>query len=188
MKYLKLYEEFENKVSIFDVKTWKNLLPKKLTIINDNGEWELNLSDTNNIDGNNIQIDYYQNTPDKNGGDVLADGEPDYLEIEIITVKDNDGTHANSKDLRLNVNITYGDSMVSQLSIDEKNNEVNVSYYTGKGSMHDPNTNFSFKDDSLKELIEFFNRFSDKLKLSIKDFTNLDEDPNSYKPNYKIQQ
>lgn len=188
MKYLKLYEDFENRISILNVEAWKKLLPKKLTIINDNGDWELELSNVNNIGGDNIQIDYYQNTPTKNGGDVLADGEPDYLGIEIITVKDNDGTHANSKDLRINVNINYGDAMVSQFSIDEKNNEVNVSYYTGKGSMHDPNSNFSFKDDSLKELINFFNRFSDRLKLSLDDFTNIDQDPNSYRPNYKIQQ
>ena len=36
---------------------------------------------------NCLQINYYQNTPEKNNNDVNRDGEPDQLEFDITIVK-----------------------------------------------------------------------------------------------------
>jgi hypothetical protein len=48
--------------------------------------------------------------------------------------------------------------------------------------MHGKETKFHFEDETLEELIKFFNRFSDKYNLTKDHFKFLDSDPNSYKP------
>lgn len=174
---------YEN-VSIFDPK-WINLAPKQLTIVTNNGEFTLkrgNKHDNINypVDVSNIMnlisITYFQNTA-KESGDVLADGEPDQLEIDISLVKDNSGEYANSDNLRLNVDITYGDNMQYEFTID-KPNKVKVYHYTGKNSLYDPETFWGFEDKSLQELIDFFNRFG--FKTTPDDFKFIDSDPDSY--------
>lgn len=191
MKYLKLYEEFNDvnitkepivtdRVSMFDENVFK-LLPQSLTIVSSTGIWTLKKSDftLNNV---KAEILYGQKTPELHDGDVTADGEPDTLEFDIHIVKDNDGTDANPDTLKLNIDITYGDSMVSEFTI-EAPNKVEPHHYTGSNSLYDPNSTFSFDNKSLEALIEFFNRFSDKYNLTKDDFKFLDSDPNSYKPN-----
>ena len=180
MKHLKLYEEFEKRISIFD-QDIKSLLPEEIRIENSYGRYMLKKKDIM-LNGDLIQIVYHHNTAEEKN-DVTADGEPDYLCIDIHTMKKNAGHQANGDSLRLNVDITYGDAMVSEFTI-EAPNKVKPHHYTGIGSMHDPETTFSFDDDSLQDLVEFFNRFSDSYKLSIKDFKFLDSDPNSYNPKY----
>lgn len=193
MKYLKLYEEFNqvnitkepittDRVSMFDEKIF-DLLPPKLTVVSSTGTWTLEKSEftLNNV---KAEILYNQNTPEQDAdGDVTADGEPDTLEFDIHIVKNNDGSTDNPDTLKLNIDITYGDAMVSEFTI-EAPNKVEPHHYTGANSMHDPNSIFSFDDESLQALIDFFNRFSDSYKLTKDDFKFLDTDPNSYKPYY----
>jgi hypothetical protein len=126
---------------------------------------------------NCIQISYKHNTIDSKYGDVTADGEPNYLEFDITLVKDNDGSHTNPSNLRLNIELTYGDAMVSEFII-KMPGEVEVIHYTGINSKYDKETEFGFEDNSLKNLIEFFNRFG--FKLDKKDFTFIDKYRDSY--------
>jgi hypothetical protein len=191
MKHLKLYEEFNDvnitkrpiktdRVSMFDENVFK-LLPPKLTIVSSIGTWELKKSEftLNNV---KAQILYNQKTVETyDEGDVTADGEPDTLEFDIHIVKNNDGTAANPDTLKLNIDITYGDSMVSEFTI-EAPNKVEPHHYTGANSMYDPNSMFSFDDESLQALVDFFNRFSEGYKLTKNDFKFLDSDPKSYIP------
>ena len=184
MKYLKFFENFEEKVSMMDKEGMIRILPSELVVINDGGEWHLKLSDVS-INLVKAEILYYQNTVDDvQEGDVLADGEPDTLEFDIHIVKRNDGMEGNPDTLALNIDITYGDAIVSQFSIQAPNN-VSVTHYTGVDSLHDKDTTWSFSDDSIQKLVDFFNMWDDKYKLSPDDFNFLDADSNSYKPDTK---
>ena len=186
MKYLLSF--FENsKVSIFD-PNWVKLLPEQLTVITENGEFTLKRStdfekSTNHaVDISNLmnclQICYHQHTPDEHKGDVLADGEPDYLGFDIHLVKANKGDSVNPDTLKLNIDLTYGDHMQYEFTI-EKPNKVEVHHYTGKNSLHDPETYWGFTDESLSELVEFFNRFG--FNTHVDDYKFMDKDPDSYK-------
>jgi hypothetical protein len=168
----------ESTISTFS-QDIKKLLPENLNLITTNGQFELELKDVM-LNGDLIQIAYYQNTFEKTG-DALGDGEPDYLEIDIHTLKDNDGTKANPDTLRLNIDITYGDSMMFSFTIDKKD-KVKVHHYDGINSKYDSETFFYFSDDTINDLVELFNRFDD-YQLSSDDFKFLDSDPNSYQPN-----
>ena len=168
----------ESTVSVFS-QDIKSLLPENLNLITTNGQFELELKDIM-LNGDLIQIAYYQNTFEKSG-DALSDGEPDYLEIDIHTLKDNDGTKSNPDTLRLNIDITYGDAMMFSFTID-KDNGLNVHHYDGINSKYDSETFFHFSDDTINDLVEFFNRFDD-YQLTSDDFNFLDSDPNSYQPN-----
>lgn len=179
LKYRIIKEsEDESRISIFS-QDIKKLLPENLNLITTNGQFELELKDVMlNVDL--IQIVYYHNTFEKSD-DALSDGEPDYLEIDIHTLKNNDGTKANSDTLRLNIDITYGDSMMFSFTID-KDNGLKVHHYDGINSKYDSESTFYFSDDTIKDLVELFNRFDD-YQLTPKDFTFIDSDPNSYQPN-----
>ena len=180
-KHIKMYESFvEKRISTFD-QEMKKLLPEEIHIENTYGKHTLKKKDVM-LNGDLIQIVYYHDTASEKN-DVSADGEPDYLCIDIHTLKQNDGTEANGENLRLNIDISYGDAMVFSFTI-EAPNKVNPHHYTGIGSMHEEDTKFHFEDKTLEELITFFNRFSDKYKLTKADFNFLDSDPNSYKPHH----
>lgn len=163
--------------NIFDKEVWKRLLPKKLTIINNSGTYELVYSDCS-INGvtNKIEIMYFHSTP-TGPNDVNKDGEPDMLQFDIHMVKTNDGTDANPDNLKLNIDLTYGDAMVSQFSI-EMPGKTEVGQYNGYGSKYDKETFFGFDDNSIKDLVNLFNRLG--FKLSAKDFTFIDKYPDSY--------
>ena len=185
MKYLRSFNE-NVKYSIFNSNGWKKFLPKELSVITDNGNWQLHLpSDDNNMGHatnitnimNVIQISYYQNTPSKGNGDVTSDGEPDLLCFDITIVKKNDGTKSNPDTLKLSVDITYGDNMVSEFTI-EKPNKINLIHYNSYGSLYDPQTFFAFDDNSLIDLIKFFNSWG--FNLTKDDLKFLDKYPNSY--------
>ena len=185
MKYLRKFNESE-RVSIFDDANWTKLLPKEITIITQNGEHTLEVKSLDTEHGypgiynlmNSISFIYSQNTVEKENGDVLADGEPDNLQFDVAIVKDNKGYEANPSDaLRLNIDITYGDSMAYEFTIDYPN-KVNVHHYTGKNSLHDRDTYFGFTDESLQSLVDFFNRFG--FETTRKDFTFIDKDLDSY--------
>jgi len=178
MKYLKLYEDFERRISTFD-QDIKSLLPEEVCIETTYGKYTLKKSDLM-LNGDLIQIVYHHDTASKKN-DVSADGEPDYLCIDIHTIKENNGSESNGDSLRLNIDITYGDAMIFSFTINEPN-QVEPHHYTGIGSMHEKETKFHFEDETLEELITFFNRFSDKYKLTKDDFKFLDSDTNNYIP------
>ena len=228
MKYLKLYEEFNNlsendpddfkeengRISMFDEKRLFELLPKQLQIIHTKGvdaqpkTWTLNLglnkkekkeleeiesgqlkevpgkkygSGDISVNPVKIEIIYSQNTPSEEDNDVLADGEPDNLEFDIHILKDNDGTQANPDNLSLNVDITYGDAVVSSFKINSPN-IVEPHDYTGSMSIVDPKTMFSFTSDSIKKLVEFFNRWDSKFRITPDNFKFLDTNKDSFDP------
>lgn len=178
--------KFNENVSLFD-PNWVKLLPKKLSIITQNGDFEL---EVNSLDPDkygyagiynlmtSVSFSYGQNTLERENDDPTADGEPDSLQFDVAVVKNNDGTQANPKEsLRLNVDLTYGDSMMYAFTIDYPN-KVNVHHYNGKDSLYDPETYFGFSDESLQELVNFFNRFG--FTTTPADYTFMDSDLDSY--------
>ena len=180
MKYLKYFEGAygPNYVSILDSDIEK-FLPKKMDIYtmggggDGGGNYQLELDAvTREIDV--LRVPYSQNTPEKVNGDVTADGEPDNLEFDMHFVRKHEG---NSSKLKINVDLTYGDSMVSSFSL-EVPNKVIVNHYTGLGSHIDSETHFGLCGESLKELVQFFNRFG--FTLHEKDFSFLDKYPETY--------
>lgn len=165
----------EKRVSVFDKEDWKKFLPKKLKLVTNNGNYELQQTDISVIN-DLVQITWYQNTV-KGPNDSNKDGEPDTIEFDIHMVKDNDGTEANPDNLKLNIDITYGDAMVSSFTISMPG-ETTVAHYTGFGSKYDSNSEFGFDDETINELVEFFNRFG--FKLDNKDFTFIDKYKDTY--------
>lgn len=181
MKYLKRYNEHKN-LSIFG-EEWKKLLPKKLGIITSTGKFELvngngkkpTPGDKPDIVvagvGDEINAYYYQVTFD-GPNDVLEDGEPDSMSLDMHLTK-------NEKGIKILVNILYGEAPVFEFSV-ESPNKVTVSHYNGVGSLYDPKSSFAFTDESIENLVKFFNSFNNGLKLTPKDFTFLDKDKDSY--------
>lgn len=177
MKYLKSFENHvlgKNYVTILDEDIEK-YLPKKMNIYTMGGGGDgggnnvLNLSKiTREIDI--LRVPYSHNTIDKYDGDVTVDGEPDTLEFDFHFLHKETG-------LKINVDLTYGDSMVSSFSI-EKPNKINVNHYTGLGSTIDPETHFGLCEESITDLVVFFNRFG--FQLVQKDFSFLDKYPETY--------
>jgi len=183
MKYLKTYRIFED-INIFN-SDWESNLPNEVSIITSTGEFTLKLKsdkdlghrdDVSNL-MNCIQVSYYRNDMIDND-DAVQNAEPDYLCFDITIVKNNDGYKRNPDTIKLNIDISYGDSMMFQFII-EKPNKVSLSHYNGVGSKYDPNTKFAFTDSSLKSLVDFFNTFG--YKLSIDDFKFLDNNDDSFK-------
>lgn len=163
--------------NIFDKEVWGNYLPKKLTIVTDNGTYELVYSDCS-VNGvtNKIEIMYFHSTP-TGPNDVNKDGEPDMLQFDIHMVKTNDGTESNPDNLKLNIDITYGDAMMSQFTI-EMPGKTEVGHYNSYNSKYDKETFFGFEDQSIKDLVKVFNRLG--FELEPKDFTFIDKYPDSY--------
>ena len=166
MKHLKLFQIFDS-ITILD-EDIKNYIPKNIEIVTSNGHFSLTRADVTR-ESDIIRSTYWHSTSKKTG-DVLSDGEPDYLEIDFHFVTENGG-------LKILVDVIYGDFMASEFSI-MKPNKVSVINYTGTGSKIDPDSHFGFTQKSLNSLIEFFNRFGFKLKSS--QFKFIDQYPNSY--------
>ena len=169
MRYLRVFNESES-VSIFSQEV-KNFFPDKIYLATTHGDWELDKKDLM-LNGDLIQMAYYHN-PSEDSKDILSDGEPDFLEFDIHTDR-------NERGIKLLVDISYGDSMVSEFSI-EAPNKVNVIHYTGINSKYEPETYFGFTDETINDLVKLFNSFNHGLKLSSDDFKFIDKDPDSYK-------
>jgi hypothetical protein len=150
---------------------FKNHVPKTMQIVTSNGEFKLELTDCH-INFPKIEIAYHHWTPDKTG-DVLSDGEPDYLCFDL-------NFHRRDKDFQINVENTYGDAMMFEFKISPPNT-IEVGHYNGYNSKYDPKYVFSYTEDSINDLMEFFNKFTFGLKLTRDKFNFLDIDPNSYK-------
>lgn len=161
----------KDKISIFQQDWFEKFLPNEIKIVNLGKEYTLAKNDCT-INGDLVQFNYYHSTI-KNPNDVSKDGEPDLLEFDIHFVR-------NDKGIKLLVNISYGDNMACEFTI-ETPNKINVGHYTGIGSIYDPKTHWGFKDETILDLVEFFNRFSHGIKLTPQDLSFIDEHPDSYK-------
>lgn len=168
MKYLNKYKSFEsesnlrkfNESSIYD-KSWETLLPEELTLIKD-GEHVFKKGNIM-LNADMLQITYSNNEV----------GYPNTLEFDIYL--------SNNGSLKLDIDITYGDLVTSEFSI-EAPNKVTVGQYTSYHSKFDPsNTVFALSDESLSGFVNFLNRF-EGMKLSVSDFKFLDKNDN-YNPN-----
>lgn len=173
-----------SKISIFQQDWFEKLLPDTFTIVSSPNLKRLNFDQSLNkiepkhltfekndctIDSDLVQFNYWYENPDN----PLDDAEPSCLEFDIHFVKNNNG-------IKLLIDITYGDNMASEFSI-ESPNKVNVIHYTGIGSKYDPSTHWGFSDKSIKDLVKFFNSFTHGINLTTKDLSFLDEHIDSYK-------
>jgi len=176
MKYLKYFEGSygSNYVSILDSDIEK-YLPKKMEIYTmggggeSGGSYELELDAvTREVDI--LRVPYSHNTLQDVDYDITADGEPNILEFDL---------HFFRKEghLKIIVDVSYGDNMVSAFSI-EHPNKISVNHYTGLGSHIDSETHFGLTDESIEEWVHFFNRFG--FRLHKKDFTFIDKYPETY--------
>lgn len=188
MKYIKYFEnqstrlpnlqhsgekiESNGNISIFDQDWFEKILPNTLELVTQNGNFTLKKNDST-IGKDIIQFNYWQKAYNNNDpSTVLDNGEPDFLEFDIHFVKNVDG-------VKLLVDITYGDNMACEFSL-EAPNKINIIHYNGFNSKYDSKTYFGFSDKSLDDLIKFFNAFNHGLKLDRKDFTFIDKDLDSY--------
>jgi hypothetical protein len=159
MKYLKSYILFES--NIYDVD-WKTILPQQMVILKD-GEHTFNLGNImKNADM--VQVTY------QNSNNEL--GSPSTLEFDFY--------FSENPKMRIDIDITWGEAMACEFYIDSPS-KVGVIEYTSFRSKTDPsNTIFALDNNSLKEFIDFLNRF-DGFKLDVSQFKFLDQSDN-YQP------
>lgn len=160
MKHLKSYALFES--IIYDVD-WATILPKELVVLKD-GEHRFKVGNIMKH-ADMVQVTYENVTNEW--------GAPSTLEFDFYFSKNGH--------MRMDIDITWGDSMACEFYI-ESPSKVGVIEYTSFKSKTDPsNTVFALDDKSLKEFIDFLNRF-DGFKLNVNQFTFLDSSDN-YQPN-----
>lgn len=157
--------------TIYD-KKWQNELPEFITINYHNKLFKFK-KDNIMLHSDMVQITY-SSTPLNTTEQGEIWGAPDTLEFDIHFAKE-------GNKMVLNVDITYGDFMVCEFSI-ESPNKVKVVEYTSHHSKFDPsNTVFGLVDDSLQSFVRFLNKFTG-MKLKVDDFKFLDQYDN-YMPN-----
>jgi hypothetical protein len=156
--------------TIYD-KRWERHLPEFITI-NYHGELYKFKRDNIMLHSDMVQITYASTPMDgQESGEIW--GAPDTLEFDIYFAKEDN--------IVLNIDITYGDAMVCEFSV-EAPNKIKVIEYTSYHSKFDPsNTVFALVDESLQYFINFLNRF-EGMKLKKEDFKFLDQNDN-YTPN-----
>lgn len=165
MKYLKKFETFK-----FLEESFEDNFPNKINIYTSNGAYELVKSDfTREVDI--IRCSYWQNTAAD--GNVSRDGEPDLLMFDIHFLNNENG-------LKTHVDITYGDKMVTEFSI-EAQNKIKIHLYNGFNSKFDSDSQFGFQNKSILDLVKLFNKFNSQYKLEKEDLKFLDKYPDSYK-------
>jgi hypothetical protein len=159
--------------TIYD-KRWETQLPEFL-IINYHGKLFKFKKNNIMLHSDMVQITYASTSLNSDEqGEIW--GAPDTLEFDIYFAKDNE-----TNKIRLTVDITYGDAMVCEFSV-ESPNKIKVIEYTSYHSKFDlSNTVFALVDDSLQSFIDFLNRF-EGMKLKKEDFKFLDQYDN-YQPN-----
>ena len=156
--------------TIYD-KRWESKLPEFITI-NYHGTLYKFKKDNIMLHSDMIQITYSSTELDsQESGEIW--GAPDTLEFDIYFAKEDN--------IVLNIDITYGDAMACEFSV-EAPNKIKVVEYTSYHSKFDPsNTVFALVDESLQSFINFLNMFSG-MKLKKEDFKFLDQNDN-YTPN-----
>lgn len=156
MRYLKRFNE--SIVSIYNPE-WENILPDKITVIKgyeDGVKNHVHKKGNVMLDANMVQITY----------DNDEYGYPDTLEFDIYFSKEDGG--------KLDIDITWGDKVVSEFSI-EPPNKVSVIQYTSYHSKFDPsNTVFAFDDLSLLKITAFLNKF-EGIDIKVNDLKFLDK-------------
>jgi hypothetical protein len=136
-----------NKNMIYN-SNWEVELPKFISIIDNNKILKFKKGNVMLI-ADTVQITY-----DMYPGEKW--GLPDTLEFDIYFVEDD-----KSKKIRINVDITYGDFMACEFSINPPN-KIDIIEHTTYCSKFDPsNTEFSLTDESLDEFIKFLNKIND---------------------------
>lgn len=167
MKYLKRFGQKEKEISIYDQK-WETFLPEKLTIIKgyDDGDHFFTFKKGNiMINADMLQITYELNPH--------QEGIPDTLEIDIYFAND-----VVENKIELDIDITFGDEVVAEFKV-EPPNRVNLIQHTTYHSKFDPsNTVFAFEDQSLKQFVNFLNRFNGGINLTPHDVRFLDKNDN----------
>lgn len=165
MKYLKTFEMFR-----FLSEDFENNFPEKIKIFTSNGSYELVRADfTREI--NVIRCSYWHNTAAD--GNVSHDGEPDLLMFDIYFFNNENG-------MKTHVNITYGDNMVSEFSI-EAPNKIIINHYNGFNSKLDRETQFGFEDSTIKDLVNLINKFDETYDVNPEHLKFIDKYPDSYK-------
>lgn len=156
--------------TIYD-KRWEEQLSEYFTI-NYHGKLFKFKKDNIMLHSDMVQITYSSTLMSNQESEEIW-GSPDTLEFDIYFAKEDN--------IVLNVDITYGDAMACEFSV-EAPNKVKVVEYTSYHSKFDPsNTVFALVDESLQSFINFLNRF-EGMKLKKEDFKFLDQNDN-YLPN-----
>lgn len=155
----------------------RNLFPKKIQVYTEHGTFNYDLGDVTR-EALIVRAAYNGSTYQKTDN-ALADGEPDFVCFDIHFI--NEG-----KKLKLAIDITYGDSMVSQFTMIEPN-VIKIGKYEGIDSKLAPETHFGFSDKTLNNLIELFNKFNDNFKFTKNDFKFLDKYPDTYQHNEQVK-
>ena len=158
MKHLK---NFNESLLLIYQPGWEKLLPEKLTLNYHQKDYSFKKGNVM-LNADTVQITY-ESYP----GEIW--GAPDTLEFDIYFVKD-----IESQKLRLDIDITYGDEVSCEFSV-ESPNKVKVIEYTSYHSKFDPsNTDFALEDKSLQLFIDFLNKF-EGMRLTRNDFKFLDK-------------
>lgn len=150
MRYLRRYNE---QISIYD-PSWERLLPDEITIVKGKDNYSFKKGNVM-IHSDMLQITYSIKEP--------IFGFPDTLEIDIYFLKVNGN-------IKMDIDITLGDEVVSEFTIYPPN-KVSVVQDTTLGSKFDPsNTLFAFDNNSLIRFIDFLNKFNHGLNLNVENF------------------
>lgn len=159
MRYLKNYILFES--TIYDID-WKTILPKEMIVLKD-GEHSFKVGNVmKNVDM--VQVTYENSNNEW--------GVPSTLEFDFY--------FSENPKMRIDIDITWGDAMACEFYVDSPN-KVGVTEYTSFRSKADPsNTIFALDNNSLKEFVDFLNKF-DGFKLDVSQFKFLDQNDN-YQP------
>lgn len=179
----------EGNISILQQDWFEKLLPNHIHLHSNPGTKKLNFDQSlTDIEGQDftfrknectIEKDVVQFTywleKDYNPGEEIMDGEPSCVEFDIHFVKNESG-------IKLLVDITYGDNMAVEFSI-EAPNKINVIHYTGIGSLYDSETHWGFSEETISDLTKFFNAFNHGIKIREADLAFLDRHEDSYEHN-----
>jgi GMP synthase-like glutamine amidotransferase len=151
----------------------KDRFPKSIEVYTDHGTFTYTIGDfTREPD---ILRVTYNGVSAEETGNVLSDGEPDFVCFDIHFLRKQDK-------LKLIINITYGDTIVSEFSL-QAPNKLKIGHYEGIGSKVSPDTHFGFSDDTLKALIGVFNSFDESFSFNKNDFEFLDKYFDTYQHN-----
>ena len=166
MIYLKKFEQYDLGLNFYS-KEWENELPEEITILIADKVRTFKKGNIMN-NANLIEVIY--------GNDSLV-GEPNEIEFDIYYSFD-----MNNDKVKLTVEITHGDEVVSDFSV-EPPNKVDVIEYTSYHSKFDPsNTVFALDNKSLIAFINYLNKFGHDFHLTLNDLKFLDGFDN-YNPN-----
>jgi hypothetical protein len=162
-KYFQFIRESfnEDKLLSFYDDEWKILLPKNMTLLYKD---EIHHFTKGNImlNGDLVQITY-----DNIEGDRF--GSPDTLEFDLYFVTD-----VETGNKRVDIDITYGDFMACEFSIESPNKVKVIQHTTYHSKFDTSNTVFALDNKSLQEFVDFLNRIPG-MKLTTYDLRFLDE-------------